>query len=586
MRNILDIQIEMKPLVLFFLALFPVIVHCQSSDTDVATSWSEVIKDKKGTVVFYYYPSKPFIYLENEKILGIEYDLANSFVEFLEKEYQVTLETKWIVANQFDDVIFKLKDFDSGMFGVSSLSITDERAELVNFTPPYIPDISVLISSSNIPIAQTKDEFYQNIDGLTAISVRSSTLETNLIDLQNKNPINYDIVRVDNAGDIIGTIETMENGFGYIDLPTFLAAMAEGTSLKRQFFYPIKREGFGLTYPKRSDWQEPVDDYFTSEKFENDRRQIVAKYLGEDVTELIKTISNSAEFGPYEEIVILTKEKELQYKELLDASIRAQQDQRLRNVLIGGVVVFLFISVLFYSRYNLKTKANIALADSQQQLADLNEEKYNLIKVIDYDLRVSLTKISGLSRLYILENDPLTEDQQKIIEHILHTSDQLGGVIGNILDIDSSQAEQLNLKFEKVNLKSILEHVVTDFENQAKENGVILQSVVDDSYSYVKGDSASLRLVLENLLSNAVNFSKEGNIVTLTIQDTDEKIIVSVSDEGPGLGEEDRINIFEKSSDGMGLSIVKMYADLMKGAITCESELGKGTTFTLSLDKA
>ncbi len=575
----------MKSIVLLILAFLPFILIGQSTNVDNATSWSEVIEKKEGNIVFYWYPSKPFIYSESNEIVGIEYELANSFVGFLEKKYLINLDVKWVKAEQFDDVIFKLKDFGSGVFGVSSLSITPERARMVKFTTPYIPDISVLVSTSDIEIAQTKVQFNNIFNGLTAITVQNSTLESELLKLRDAYPLEFDIVRIDNAGDIVGSMESMENSFGYVDLPTFLSAMRNGTGVKRQFFYPIIREGLSLTYTHDSDWEEPILAYFESENFERDRQRIISKYLGDDVTELIQTISNSAEFGPYEEIVVLTQEKELQYKELLDSALQAQKDQRIRNLLIGGIAIFILIAILFISRYNLKSKANLALAEKQQQMAELNEEKYNLIKVIDYDLRVSLTKISGLSRLYILENDPLTEDQQKIIEHILHTSDELGSVIGNILDFDASEAAQLNLKFERINLNAIIENVIDELEDLARENGVGFKTTIN-SHSFVKGDSGSLRLVLENILTNAINSAKKNTTITVGVKDSGKQTTIAVTDQGGGLSEEERLSIFDKSYDGMGLSIVKMYMDLMKGSITCESEPGKGTTFFLSFDIA
>ena len=114
----------MKFYALLFLSLIPLDFYGQSSAIEEASSWSEVISTRQGKVVFYYYPASPFIYLENENVTGIEFELANSFVEFIEEEYNVKLDIEWVMADQFDDVIYKLKDFKSGVFGASSLSIT------------------------------------------------------------------------------------------------------------------------------------------------------------------------------------------------------------------------------------------------------------------------------------------------------------------------------------------------------------------------------------------------------------------------------------------------------------------------------
>lgn len=594
----------MKFLSIFCILFCAFASYGQPLSDEYFSSWSEILLNKKGKIAFYWYPSHPFIFLENNEIVGIEYEIASSFVDFLESEYKIELDVNWIKANNFNDVIHKITDYNGGVFGCSSISYTPERAKSVNFMPPYMPDISVIVSSANVPLAHTKKKYYQIFDTLSAIAIKNTTFDGLLKEMRDNHPIEYDISYINDKDDIIETLERTQNMFGYIDLPSFLIAMNKNTIVKRQFFYPVKLEGLSLVYPLNSDWERPIEKYFNSSSFITIQNKILSKYLGEDVNELMNTISTSLEIGPYEEIVILTKEKEFQYKELLHNTIKAQQSQKIRNFLIIGVIFVIFGAMFLYSRYYLKNRANKSLSNKQKQieqknleLKQLNEQKNSLINVLAHDLRTPIHQIQGMAQLFVSENNNMSKSQQDIIDHIINSSKRLDSLIGKILDVEAIETKQLNLKMEAINFHELIDGVVTNFDKLARAKNIELKKLYTRSIALANGDKIYLTQVIDNLLSNAIKFSEENKSVAIDIEESREHLTVIVTDQGPGFTPVDKQMLFKKfqqlsakptageQSTGLGLSIVKMYIDLMKASISCESKIGQGTTFQVTLSK-
>ena len=369
-------------------------------------SWKQILKDKKGDLVFYWYPNNIIIENSKDVIDGVEHDLAISFVNYLNDKYGVKVELKWSETNDFKEVISNVRDGSGGTFGASSISITEARKEYLSFTQPYLADVAVLVSNSKVPIAYSKEELNEVIKGGTAVSIENTTLNESLFKLKDSLNLDFDIEYVSNSGQVIDRIESLKKGFGYIDLSNFLVSFDNNSQIRRQLFYPVKLEGLAMIFPKESDWKAPVEDYFNSEQFKKDKAEIILRYLGKDITEIIDRISRSVELGPLEEIVISNREKELQYQDLLKAAQREKDKNRENSALIVAIIIALLVLSVLYINNRVKAKANELLLDQQkiieernEQLRALNEEKNSLIQVLAHDLRSPLSSIIGFSRM-------------------------------------------------------------------------------------------------------------------------------------------------------------------------------------------
>lgn len=566
-------------------------------------SWDQILKEKKGTVKFHWYPSNKVVENSLDIIDGIERDLAIAFVEYINRKYEVSIDLEWIETNGFQEVLETVKTGKGGVFGASSISITEERKRYFNYTEPYMADVVVLVSNNYLPVALTEDELKRILSGNTAISIENTTLEKGLLNLKQKLNIDFDIEYANNSGEIIEEISNKTRSFGYIDIANFLDALDQRVDVRRQFFYPIKLEGLAMIYPKGSDWEIPVEDYFNSQQFEFDKFRIITKYLGSNAYEIIGRISKSAEIGPLEEIVISNREKEAQYEQLLKAARRDQESERLTIILISIIVVVLVILSLLYALYFFKSKNNDRLLEQQRlvedaniQLRALNEDKNNLIKVLAHDLRSPLSNI--LNGAQIIESGEELSDQGKtILGFILQSSEKMSSLIDKILDADSIEAGRHNIKLERFKINDVIKQVIKDNEEKAKQKSILIKFNSKRSKT-VLADNIYTAQVIDNLVSNALKYSETDSIVEIRVSEVDSMIKISIKDEGPGLTKEDEKKLFKKyqqlsakptkgeTSIGLGLSIVKLFTERMGGKVSYDTEVAKGTTFHIHLKKA
>ena len=337
----------------FFLSLiilFPVRVY--SSD-----AWQAILNAKEGELTFYWYPNNVNIDDSRDLIDGVEHDLAFAFADYLQAKYTIDLKVNWVQTNDFEEVLALVAQGNGGVFGASSISITKGRQEKFQFTPAYLADIAILVSSPDVPIAYSPDEFQGIFNELTAVTIKNTTFSVLIDNLRNSHFLNHNTEYVKSEIELLEKIESTENTYSYISLPTFLTAINSNRKIRRQFFYPIKLDGLAMIYAKHSDWEEPVNDYFNSRQFDEDKRRIILKYFGDDIGNLIDQISKSVEMGPFEEIMLSNREKELQYKELLKSADREREKNTLNNLLIIllGFVCFGIFFLIVSNRDKIKS---------------------------------------------------------------------------------------------------------------------------------------------------------------------------------------------------------------------------------------
>lgn len=591
------------------LTLFVIVASAQRPEGSL--SWEQVKKSGKGTVVAYWYESRPFIYKTSSgQMEGIEYEILEGFIKFLHDVHHVDLRIDWREAKNFGDTYTTIRNTNqNGIIGVSAFSITPERKKEVDFSSPYMADISVLITSKDVPIVQTTDEFNKVFSGLTAITIRQTTYEQDLLKLKRDGNLPFRIEYIPSHQNILQTIARREQAFGFIDLPVYMMIFSDNPSVnvKRQNMFPMKREGYAFIYPRGSDWSTPIADHFSSEHFKDGLEKIIGRYIDIELYRFIENLPVQSET-----VMLLTKEKEIQYNDLMGKLKQIEEEARTRNILIALVLIsfaFLMIIVVLYRKQTQQKikierqresieKKNLQLEKRNQHLVALDEEKNNLIKILAHDLRTPINHVHGLAQVFLLTNASLTDDQKMIIREITDASTRLNKMITNILDIDAVENNRAKIFMDDVVITPLVHQVVKSFDKPAMKKGIVLSFSSAAENAIIKGDPLFLLQIVENLLSNAIKFSSNGKDIAVYLLEVDGRVQVRVQDAGPGLTAEDQQSLFKKfqrlsakptageSSTGLGLSIVKKYVELMNGHVWCESEPRKGATFIVEFPKA
>jgi signal transduction histidine kinase len=566
--------------------------------------WEQVKSRKEGVVTVHWYESEPFIFRSTAGLKGIEYDLMQEFGQFLKKKYDVDLQVVWKEAKSFGDSYARIRDDQqNGTFAVSAFSVTPERQKDVGFAPPYMSDISVLITSKGIPIVQTREEFNEVFSKLTAVTIHETTYEDDIKRLKLEGNLPFKTQYIPSSENILKQIESRDSSFGFIDLPVYMMMFADNPSVnvKRQNMFPVKRTGYAIIYPQNSDWSVPMGEFFQQPGFDKVLEEIIGRYIDIELYHFIESLAIQSN----DLVVLLTKEKEIQYQDLLGKADQIVRESRMRNFLIALVGLTLMsmgvITVLYTKRSQQKRKIemqqnSIALKNEQLEkrnnhLVILDEEKNNLIKILAHDLRTPINHVQGLAQVFLLSNESLADDQKMIIERINQAAMRLNTMISNILDIDSIENSRVKILMDEVVVAPLLSQVVKSFEKEAARKDIDLSFIAAKTDLRMRGDTLFLIQIFENLLTNAIKFSAKGKQVEVVLQEHPGMLRVSIKDSGPGLTAEDQQLLFRKfqrlsakptdgeHSTGLGLFIVKKYVDLMKGRVWSESEFGSGATF-------
>ena len=230
------------------------------------------------------------------------------------------------------------------------------------------------------------------------------------------------------------------------------------------------------------------------------------------------------------------------------------------------------------------------LEKTNEQLVQLNEEKNRLISVVSHGIRNPLT--SSLCVADLLENDPigLTHDQKEYLKVIHNGLRRMNSLINQTLDIDIIELQRDNFNPEKIDMAEMLIQIQDSFKYTLSLKKIMIDLKVESLIVCV--DRNFIYLILDNLLSNAIKFSPFNKKITVDLFKRDNKAVIEISDEGPGISEQalktlfDKPQIHDRQTDKTGLSIAKKYVEAMGGDLFCKSKHGLGTTFMVQFDLA
>jgi signal transduction histidine kinase/AraC-like DNA-binding protein len=238
--------------------------------------------------------------------------------------------------------------------------------------------------------------------------------------------------------------------------------------------------------------------------------------------------------------------------------------------------------------------------EGRRAAEEANRMKSRFLSTISHELRTPLNLIVGLSGILLQEseegNAPLPEPAQRDVERIQAYAQHLGGLIGDVLDLAISDAGQLRLNREYVDLGQALRMISESGRQLAADKGLMWQVTLPENGPWVFGDLTRLRQVALNLVNNAIKFTEQGT-VSLNVEVSDGNVTVRVRDTGLGIPLDEQAAIFSEFSRsersielgfqglGLGLAICKRLVEYHGGAIGVEStgSVGGGSTFFFTL---
>ena len=235
-------------------------------------------------------------------------------------------------------------------------------------------------------------------------------------------------------------------------------------------------------------------------------------------------------------------------------------------------------------------------AERVQELERIEALRQNLLLTVAHEIKTPLTTIKAGAEMIASQDDaPPTSAKGRLYKSITRGVDRLERLVGESLDYAKMQSSSLDLDLEEVALNEVIDEVVGLSSPPIKARRQTLEVSVPDSLPLLRLDRMRFERVLVNLLSNAQKFTQIGGEIALTVEAEETYVIISVKDNGPGIPENDQDKIFglyyraenadgrAAAGTGLGLTIAKYLTELHNGRIWLESEVGKGTTFYVSL---
>jgi signal transduction histidine kinase len=249
-----------------------------------------------------------------------------------------------------------------------------------------------------------------------------------------------------------------------------------------------------------------------------------------------------------------------------------------------------------YAHLEEKVKARTRdLNEAFQKLEIANKHKSEFLANMSHELRTPLNAILGYTELIL---DKIYGDVPEKIEEVLERLGQNGrhllSLINDVLDLSKIEAGHLTLSLNDYSMQDLVQTVTTAVESLAAEKNLELKTEVPSDLVTGKGDEQRIAQVFLNLVGNAIKFTDEGQ-VSIEVTTSNSSFLISVSDTGPGLSEDDQQGVFEefhqvdgsstreKGGTGLGLSIAKRIVEMHGGSIWVESTLGKGSIFWFTL---
>lgn len=299
---------------------------------------------------------------------------------------------------------------------------------------------------------------------------------------------------------------------------------------------------------------------------------------------LSKTVDNNETTDILEQINQIADQLCLSVKGVFDFSLVCQSNHEAIQKLC-----LLINFVLDSARRSLQD-----LDEKNKKLTELDHLKSDFIANISHELRTPLTLLSGPLEL-ILKDQSLPPHHVENLKRIKRNAARLYLLVNDLLDFFKIDAGCFNIHNELIDLDQLITELVDDAQVLAKENQINLTYKGTKNLGPKLLDKKIIEKIILNLLSNALKFTPKGGNIEVTLKEHKKILELTVKDTGIGIEETHLNHIFERfyqidsssnhthTGTGIGLALVKQFIELINGAISVTSELGKGSSFTIKI---
>ncbi len=233
------------------------------------------------------------------------------------------------------------------------------------------------------------------------------------------------------------------------------------------------------------------------------------------------------------------------------------------------------------------------LEQQNYDLTKLNEEKNQLISTVIHQIKNPLTSAMCMAEMLDGRKGLNDETDLEGLAIIRNSIKRINNLVNEILDVSTIDSKVYELKIESLDIRVILEELINNYRYFIEQKEIALFTDLTDVSARL--NRVYVTQIFDNLISNAVRFTPAWKSIYIQLIKKQEKVLFTIKDEGPGIPQEKIHKVFDQYSrqtsmldqelfqDGLGLAIVYNYTTAMKGKVSCESKIGKGTKFIVEL---
>jgi len=283
----------MKKAILFVL-ITAFATSLKAQETYTGNSWAEVEEQGSGTITAIYLEEDKFAYTNDEgELTGVEIEIFQQFLNYLKNAKDVNIDVNYVKESKsFGDFYNTVQNSSGGVIGLGTVTILESRKREVQFTPPWINNVAVLVTHSSVNDLESMDNISSAFAGKTAIAIENTTLESRIRELEENYFPNLEMEFVSSQN---AALERVINGdgeyFTYLDVAIYWPAAQAGDPVKRHPVGDQSSEVFGFIMPLDSDWQPVFEEFFNlggGYRSNPTYRNILLDQLGPEYTKMLE----------------------------------------------------------------------------------------------------------------------------------------------------------------------------------------------------------------------------------------------------------------------------------------------------------
>jgi two-component system, OmpR family, sensor histidine kinase ResE len=279
--------------------------------------------------------------------------------------------------------------------------------------------------------------------------------------------------------------------------------------------------------------------------------------------------------------------------ELFQLAVNTEKEQ-VGEITAQGRTWVIIVSPLYNKRF---IRGAVAVVRDMTEERKLDKMREDFIANVSHELRTPISMMQGYSEAIVDDIAQTDEEKREMAKVIYDESLRMGRLVNELLDLARMEAGHILLNVESVELEQYVNRVIRKFHGLAKEKGIDLSVQLDTEERDFRFDPDRIEQVLTNLIDNAIRHVPDSAAVEIKVRTDERGLYIEVSDQGPGIPEEDLPFLFERfykgdksrtrgvSGTGLGLAIAKNIIDAHRGIISVKSKLGQGTTFSFFLPR-